>query len=59
MGIWKPSFPCSIIKVTDCGYGLSLHHIVSHRKKRIHIQEVLLSLIQGATTLKKRDPMKT
>lgn len=45
MGMRKPSFPCTIIKVTDCGYGLSLCHIVSHLSKRIHIQKVLLSLI--------------
>lgn len=59
MGVWKPSFPCSIIKVTDCGYGLPLRHTVSRLIKRIHIQKVLLSLIQGSTTLKERDLMKT
>lgn len=59
MGMWKPSFPRSIIKVTDCRYGLSLRHIVSRLMMRIHIQKVLLSLIWGSTTLKERDLMKT
>lgn len=59
MGIWKPSFPRSVIKVTDCGYGLSFRHIVSHLMKRIHIQKVSLSLIWGSTTLKESDLMKT
>ena len=47
MGIWKPSFPRSIIKVTDYRYGLPLRHIVSHLMNRIHIQKVSLSLIRG------------
>lgn len=43
MGMWKPSLPRSIIKVTDCRYGLSLRHIISRLMVRIHIQKVLLS----------------
>lgn len=59
MGIWKPSFPRSIIKVTDYRNGLPLRHIVSRLMNRIHIQKVSLSLIRGSTTLKERDLMKT
>lgn len=58
MGIWKPSFPCSIIKVSDGGYGPSLCRIVSHQRKRIHIQKVSLSFIQGSSTVKDRDLVK-
>lgn len=54
----KPSFPCTIIKVTDCGYGLSLCHIVSHLSNRIHIQKVLLSLIGAWLHWKKETSWK-
>lgn len=57
--MWKPSSPRSVIKVSDCGYGLSLCRALSHLEKGIRIQKVPLSLIRGSTTLKERDLMKT
>lgn len=59
MSLLKPSFLCSIIKVTDYRYGLSYWHIVSHMMMRIHIQKVSPSLVEGSTTQKERVLKKT
>lgn len=59
MGLLKPSFLYSIIKVTDYRYGLSYWHIVSHLMVRIHIQKVSPSLVEGSTTQKERVLKKT